>query len=164
VGGVEGQLDIGGGRARDGAKLLAGDRAWIVEISPVDGRDLLAADEIFIPIADRRVLGHFLQGLHIHDIPPCWREAPFGVVNLKRKLATVPASDMVAALRRRRCFCRVTSNVVYDENCALRPPRRQRYIRTYISRAKAGDFEPTGPVDSPSRPAIVGAIGNRRKP
>ena len=68
VGGVERQFDIGGGRARDLAKLGAGDRAQVVEVAALHRLDELAADEIAVTGANEMLFGDFIQRLLEHDV------------------------------------------------------------------------------------------------
>ena len=77
VGGIQRQLDIGRRRARHLAELLAGDRAWIVEIPPLDRATHLAADEIVVAVADENLLGDLLQSLLGTSVISLMVAAPF---------------------------------------------------------------------------------------
>ena len=68
MGGVEREFDVGGGRARDLAKLGAGDRAQIVEVAALDRLDELAADEIVVTGSNEMLFGDFIQRLLKHDV------------------------------------------------------------------------------------------------
>jgi hypothetical protein len=55
MGRVERELDVGGRGAGNLAKLVAGDRARIVEIAAFDGGDPFAADEIVVAVANENL-------------------------------------------------------------------------------------------------------------
>ncbi len=68
--GVERELDVFGGRARDLADRLAGDRADIVEILALDRRDPFAADEIVVALPQRHLLLQLFEALRKHEFLP----------------------------------------------------------------------------------------------
>ena len=90
---VERQFYVSRGRARDRAQPLAGDRARIVEIAPLDRGDLLAADEIVITVADEPARRNLVNRCLIHGDSSIERVAcrtaksadPSGVGALSRK-------------------------------------------------------------------------------
>ncbi len=70
VRGVQRQLDILGGAARDLADGLARDRRGIVEILPAHGGNPLAADEIVVFRADHDIALQLLDSLVQHEASP----------------------------------------------------------------------------------------------
>ncbi len=75
MGRVERQLDVGRRGAWDRAQLLAGDRARIVEVAPLDRGDPLAADEIVVLFADQSARRNLVNRRLIHGVSSAERVA-----------------------------------------------------------------------------------------